>query len=250
MTENAVRLQKFLAECGVASRRASEELIAEGRVAVNGVTARIGQTVTPGADRVTLDGAAVGVTEEKVYLLLNKPRNCVTTARDTHGRRTVLECVRGLNSRVFPVGRLDFDVEGALLLTNDGELAFRLMHPRFEVEKVYLAWVVGAVTPEAVRRLESGVRLEDGMTSPAKAAVLNGGPKTSLIRLTIHEGRKHEVKRMCAAVGHPVHALRRVEFAGLPVEGLRPGEWRCLTADEVARLRALTEEEAPRSPTP
>ncbi|HOC72379.1 MAG TPA: pseudouridine synthase, partial [Candidatus Hydrogenedentes bacterium] len=200
MTENAVRLQKFLAECGVASRRASEGLIEAGRVAVNGVTARVGQTVTPGVDRVTLDGAAVGETEEKVYLLLNKPLNCVTTARDTHGRRTVLECVRGLTSRVFPVGRLDFDVEGALLLTNDGELAFRLTHPRFEVEKVYLAWVLGAVTPEAARRLEAGVRLEDGMTSPAKVAVLNGGPKTSLIRLTIHEGRKHEVKRMCAAV--------------------------------------------------
>ena len=244
MTENAVRLQKFLAECGVASRRASEGLIEAGRVAVNGATARVGQTVTPGVDRVTLDGAAVGAAEEKVDLLLNKPRNSVTTARDTHGRRTVLECVRGLSSRVFPVGRLDFDVEGALLLTNDGELAFRLTHPRFEVEKVYLAWVLGPVTTEAVRRLEAGVRLEDGMTSPARVAVLNSGPKTSLIRLAIHEGRKHEVKRMCAAVGHPVHALRRVEFAGLPVEGLRPGEWRCLTDAEVGHLHALTAERA------
>jgi len=234
-----VRLQKYLAECGVASRRASEELIGGGRVTVNGATARLGQTIDPAADAVAVDGRPVAQAHEKVYIVLNKPRNCVTTAKDTHGRRTVLDCVRGLDARVYPVGRLDCDVEGVLLLTNDGELAFRLIHPSYEVEKVYLAWVQGRVGDDAVRRLERGVRLEDGMTSPAKAAVLNSCTKSSLLRLTLHEGRKREVKRMCEAVGHRVQTLQRIEFAGIQADGLRPGEWRTLTPEEVAGLAKL-----------
>ncbi|MBW7864056.1 MAG: rRNA pseudouridine synthase [Candidatus Hydrogenedens sp.] len=234
-----VRLQKYLAECGVASRRASEELIASGRVTVNGAPACLGQTVDPAADAVAVDGKPLAEAGQKIYIVLNKPPNCVSTARDTHGRRTVLDCVRGLDTRVYPVGRLDYDVEGVLLLTNDGELAFRLIHPSYEVEKVYLAWVQGRVGDDAVQRLEKGVRLEDGMTAPAGAAVLNAGARTSLLRLTLHEGRKHEVKRMCGAVGHRVQSLRRIAFAGIQADDLRPGEWRTLTPEEVAGLARL-----------
>ncbi len=233
-----VRLQKYLAECGVASRRASEALISAGRVSVNGVTATLGQSVDPDADRVAVDGRELG-TDDKVYLVLNKPRNVVTTAKDTHGRRTVLDCVHSTSARVFPVGRLDFDVEGVLLLTNDGELSHRLIHPKFGIEKEYLAWVRGRMEAAAATRLAQGVELEDGPTAPAKVSVLETRSGNSLVRLIIHEGRKREVKRMCDAVGHPVQTLRRISFAGIEVNGLRPGEWRNLTEQEVAGLKAL-----------
>jgi pseudouridine synthase len=233
-----VRLQKYLAECGVASRRASEALISAGRVSVNGVTATLGQSVDPAVDRVAVDGREPGA-DEKVYLVLNKPRNVVTTAKDTHGRRTVLDCVHSTDTRLFPVGRLDFDTEGVLLLTNDGELAFRLIHPKFGIEKEYLAWVRGKMDATAARRLEEGVELEDGPTAPAKVSVLESRTGNSLVKLVIHEGRKREVKRMCDAVGHPVQSLRRITFADIEVNGMRPGEWRNLTAKEVAGLKAL-----------
>ena len=233
-----VRLQKYRAECGVASRRASELLISEGRVSVNGVTATLGQSVDPAVDCVAVDGRVLGA-DEKVYIVLNKPRNVVTTASDTHGRRTVLDCVHSTDTRLFPVGRLDYDVEGVLLLTNDGELAFRLIHPKFEIEKEYLAWVRGKMEPAAAARLEQGVELEDGPTAPAKASVLESRSGNSLVRLIIHEGRKREVKRMCDAVGHPVQTLRRITFAGIQANGMRPGEWRNLTLKEVAALKAL-----------
>lgn len=237
----SVRLQKFLSECGVASRRASEQLITEGRVRVNGAVATIGSSVEPGADAVTVDGRAVGRAEKRVYILLNKPRGTVTTASDTHGRRTVLDCLDGIDERVFPVGRLDMDVEGVLLLTNDGDLAHRLMHPSHGVEKVYQATVEGLVTEEALARLRQGVMLEDGMTAPAGATLIaherNG---RSRIELTLHEGRKREVKRMCAAVGHPVVSLKRIAFANLMGGHLRPGEWRHLTLQEVRLLQRLT----------
>ena len=213
-------------------------LISAGRVSVNGVTATLGQSVDPDADRVAVDGRELG-TDDKVYLVLNKPRNVVTTAKDTHGRRTVLDCVHSTNARVFPVGRLDFDVEGVLLLTNDGELAHRLIHPKFEIEKEYLAWVRGRMEAAAAARLAQGVELEDGPTAPAKVSVLETRSGNSLVRLVIHEGRKREVKRMCDAVGHPVQTLRRISFAGIDVDGMRPGEWRNLTPEEVAALKVL-----------
>jgi pseudouridine synthase len=177
--------------------------------------------------------------EAPVYVILNKPKDTVTSARDTHGRKTVIDCVEGVSARVFPVGRLDVDVEGALLLTNDGELAFRLMHPKYQVEKVYLATVTGEVTREALARIEEGVPLEDGPTATAKARIVNKRQGTTLLRLTLHEGRKREVKRMCAALGHPVRELQRVSIAGITAKGLRPGEWRYLTPHEVATLRRV-----------
>ena len=235
------RLQKYLADCGVASRRASEELILAGRVRVNGAVAQLGCSIDPGVDEVLLDGQTVAPDETKVYIVLNKPSHTVTTSKDTHGRRTVLECVQGTKARVFPVGRLDMDVEGALLLTNDGELAHRLLHPRYRVDKVYLAQVRGAMTPETISKLERGVKLEDGLTAPAKVAVLNSGPHATRVRLVLREGRKREVKRMLTAVGHPVKRLERVSFAGISAQGLRPGEWRYLTPCEITSLRATVQ---------
>jgi pseudouridine synthase len=233
-----MRLQRYLAGCGVASRRNAEKLVESGRVAVNGVVAKLGETIDPEKDVVTCDGKPVHP-EAPVYVILNKPKDTVTSACDTHGRKTVIDCVEGVSARVFPVGRLDVDVEGALLLTNDGELAFRLMHPKYQVEKVYLATVTGEVTREALARIEEGVPLEDGPTAPAKARIVNKRQETTLLRLTLHEGRKREVKRMCAALGHPVRELQRVSIAGITAKGLRPGEWRYLTPHEVAALRRV-----------
>ncbi len=231
-----IRLQKYLAECGVASRRASEQLITAGRVQVNGAPATLGQSIDPDHDEVAVDGAPLA-RDEKVYVVLNKPAGVITTAKDTHGRATVLECVEGVKARVYPVGRLDMDVEGVLLFTNDGDLAHRLMHPRYGIDKEYHAVVLGRVTPEILRRMEAGVRLDDGMAVAVRAAILQSSPGRSRIRLTLREGRKHEVKRLCAAVGHPVRSLRRTAFCGITAEGLRPGEWRYLDLEEIQRLR-------------
>jgi 23S rRNA pseudouridine2605 synthase len=228
-----MRLNAYLARTGVASRRGADELIKTGRVRVNGVRGELNTFVEEG-DVVDLDGRLL-VPQALAYVLLNKPAGVVTTARDPHGRPTVVELVQH-ESRVVPVGRLDADTTGALLLTNDGELAHRLAHPRYEVEKVYEAQVEGEPSTDAVARLERGVQLEDGWTAPARIRRL--GP--SRIELSIHEGRKHQVKRMLEAVGHPVRRLHRSRYAGLGIEGVEPGHWRELTTDEVESLRELT----------
>lgn len=234
--QEQMRLQKYLAACGVASRRQAEAIINEGRVTVNGQTASIGLVVDPRRDAVAVDGKPVAA-EQKVYVLLNKPSGCVTSARDTHGRKTVLDCLRGLEERVFPVGRLDMDVEGVLILTNDGELAYRLTHPRYEVKKVYVAKVPGSISPETLKQLESGVVVDGKKTAPARARVLKPGKRHSILQLELHEGRKREVKRMCAAVGHPVETLTRVSMGGVSAKGLEPGQWRRLAPEEIAQLR-------------
>jgi pseudouridine synthase len=228
-----VRLNAYLARAGVASRRGSEELIRAGRVRVNGEVAGLATFVEAG-DRVELDGTELAP-EPLAHLLLHKPAGVVTTARDPQGRPTVVGLV-GHARRVVPVGRLDVDTTGALVLTNDGPLAHRLAHPRYEVDKVYEAEVEGDPDDEALRRLAEGVELDDGLTAPAQARRL--GP--SRLELTLHEGRKHQVKRMCEAVGHPVRRLHRSRYAGLTVDDLAPGEWRELTAAEVGALRAAT----------
>jgi 23S rRNA pseudouridine2605 synthase len=228
-----MRLNAYLARTGVASRRGADELIKRGRVRVNGVTAGLNTFVGEG-DVVDLDGRLL-LPQTLAYVLLHKPAGVVTTARDPHGRPTVVDLVEHA-SRVVPVGRLDADTTGALLLTNDGELAHRLAHPRYEVEKVYEAEVEGEPSDEALAALERGVELDDGPTAPARARRL--GP--SLVELSIHEGRKHQVKRMLEAVGHPVTRLHRSRYAGLTVDGLGPRQWRELTDDEVAALRELT----------
>jgi 23S rRNA pseudouridine2605 synthase len=231
-----MRLQQYLARCGVASRRAAEALIVAGRIEVNGCIAEVGQSIDPASDVVAYNGQRVQ--EEKfVYILLNKARDVVTSAADTHGRATVVDCLHGVEARVFPVGRLDMDVQGALLLTNDGEMAHRLMHPSYETPKVYMATVRGQISPQTIAVLEHGVVLEDGPTAPAGVHVVNADTHATTLRLTLHEGRKHEVKRMCDAVGHRVIELRRMSFAGLTTRGLRPGQWRYLAAEEIAALQ-------------
>ena len=225
-----MRLNAWLARAGVASRRGADELIKAGRVTVNGQPGRL-NTFVESRDRVELDGRRLQL-QKQAYVLLHKPAGVVTTARDPHGRPTVVGLV-GHPARVVPVGRLDADTTGALLLTNDGELAHRLAHPRYEVDKVYLAEVDGDPSRETLARLEQGVELEDGRTAPARARRLGPGR----VELVLHEGRKHQVKRMCAAVGHPVHSLHRREYAGLTVAGLEPGDSRELTPEEVEGLR-------------
>jgi pseudouridine synthase len=227
-----VRLNAYLARAGVASRRRADELIKQGRVRVNAQPGQLNTRVQRG-DEVEVDGRRV-VLQRLAYVLLNKPAGVVTTARDPHGRRTVVDLVRH-EARLAPVGRLDADTTGALLLTNDGPLAHRLGHPRYEVEKVYVADVEGEPSDAALRALAAGVDLEDGRTAPARARLLE--PRQ--IELAIHQGRKHQVKRMCAAVGHPVERLHRSRYAGLGVDGLGPGEWRELAPAEVEGLRRL-----------
>jgi 23S rRNA pseudouridine2605 synthase len=228
-----MRLNAYLARTGVASRRGADELIKTGRVRVNGVRGELNTFVKEG-DVVDLDGRLL-VPQRLAYVLLHKPAGVVTTAHDPHGRPTVVELVEH-DSRVVPVGRLDADTTGVLLLTNDGELAHRLAHPRYEVEKVYEAEVDGEPTDEALANLAAGVELDDGRTAPAHVRRL--GP--SRVELSIHEGRKHQVKRMLEAVGHPVTGLHRSRYAGLTLDRLGPGEWRELTPEEVDRLRAAT----------
>ena len=226
-----MRLNAYLARAGAASRRGAEDLIRAGRVRVNGEVAGLATFVEP-RDTVEVDGRPIEP-EPLTYVLLHKPAGVVTTARDPQGRATVVGLV-GHDRRVVPVGRLDADTTGALLLTNDGPLAHRLMHPRYEVNKVYEAEVEGEPSDEALAQLAEGIELDDGRTAPARVRSL--GP--SLVELTIHEGRKHQVKRMLQAVGHPVCRLHRSRYAGLTLDGLAPGEWRALTPGEVANLRA------------
>jgi 23S rRNA pseudouridine2605 synthase len=225
-----MRLNAYLARAGVASRRAADDLIKAGRVQVNGAPGQLNTYVHRG-DRVEVDGNAV-VPQRLAYLLLHKPAGTLTTARDPRGRPTVVDLI-DVPERVVPIGRLDADTTGALLLTNDGPLAHRLAHPRYGVEKVYEAEVEGQPGGDALDRLEEGVELEDGRTAPARARLLT----PSTIELVLHEGRKHQVKRMCEAVGHPVRRLHRSRYAGLTVEGLEPGAWRELEPSEVDRLR-------------
>ena len=228
-----MRLNAYLARAGVASRRGADELIKAGRVRVNGEPGALNTFVETG-DRVELDGREL-TPQRLAYVLLHKPAGVVTTASDPHGRRTVVDLVADHGKRLVPVGRLDADTTGALLLTNDGELAHRLAHPRYEVEKVYEAEVEGEPSDTAIARLERGIELEDGRTAPAAARLLT----RTQVELAVHEGRKHQVKRMLAAVGHPVRRLHRRRYAGLSVEGLEPGRWRELEPFETERLRSL-----------
>ena len=228
-----MRLNAYLARAGIASRRGSDELIKAGRVTVNGAPGELNTYVDPG-DKVEVDGEPVAP-QQLTYVLLNKPPGTVTTARDPQGRPTVVQLVADVPERIVPVGRLDADTTGALLLTNDGALAHRLAHPRYGVDKVYEVDVEGEPDDEALRQLAEGVELDDGRTAPAEARRL----AASKLELTLHEGRKHQVKRMCEAVGHPVRRLHRALYAGLTVEGLEPGRWRELEPSEVKRLRTL-----------
>lgn len=229
--EEGERLQKVLARVGLGSRRTCEDLIAEERVKVNGEIAELGRRVDPEVDLVEVDGAPIGIRPGLVHYLLNKPVGTVTTASDPQGRPTVTQLVP-VEPRVFPVGRLDMDTEGLLLLTNDGELANRIAHPSHGVEKEYLVQVGSALSRAELRQLREGVELDDGLTAPAKVAVLDGG----LVRMVIHEGKNRQVRRMFDSVGHPVERLIRTRIGPISDRRLGPGQWRELSS---AELRAL-----------
>jgi 23S rRNA pseudouridine2605 synthase len=246
-----MRLAKYLAHAGVASRRSAEKLISAGRVGIGGEIVTDPAREVSEASRVTVDGRTLEGPEPRVVYAVSKPVGVVSTAKDSHGRPTVVALVPPTGLRLYPVGRLDADSSGLILLTNDGELANRLTHPRYEISKTYLARVRGRVGERALRALREGVQLEDGRTAPARARrVRGGGQSVELIELTIHEGRNRQVRRMCDAVGHPVLALERVAFGPVSLDGLPPGSHRLLGPAEVERLhtaagplqRAHTEE--------
>jgi 23S rRNA pseudouridine2605 synthase len=250
-TEMTVRLQKLIAGTGLASRRKAEALIAAGRVMVNGKTVtELGTKVDPERDHVKVDGKHLSAPQPFVYLMLNKPKNVVSTLDDPGGRTTVKDYLRGVSVRVFPVGRLDFDSEGLMLLTNNGELAQAMLHPRYHVPKTYLIKVKGVLTDEDIRNLEQGVRLDDGMTGPAQVKKVRKVEANSWLEITIREGRTHQVKRMLETVGHPVIKLLRIRMGSLSLGDLQPGEFRFLTDREANALRQLVEERVASEATP
>jgi len=233
-----IRINKYLSLCGVTSRRGAERLIKEQRVALNAETVTVlGTMIDPENDVVKVDGTEVKPVLRKVYLAMNKPRMTMTTLHDPFRRRTVLHHLKRLEHRVYPVGRLDYDVEGLLLLTNDGDLAFRLTHPRYKVTKVYEAMVQGKFSAEGVKLSKAGIKLEDGAIGRAEVSILGFVRDQSRIRLVLTEGRKREVKQLCKKVGHPVERLCRVEFGDIQLKGLKSGQWRYLTSGEVTRLQ-------------
>lgn len=239
-SRNTIRLQKIISQAGVASRRAAEKLIEEGRVTVNGETVReMGTKADPTRDDIRVDGRRIKSAERSRYILLNKPAGYVTTRSDPQRRRTVIDLLHGVKEYVYPVGRLDYDTQGILLLTNDGDLAAKLTHPRHEVDRTYEAYVSGMPDDEAIERLRRGIPLDGRRTRPADVVLVNKGRRVGagVLIITIREGRNRQVRRMFEAVGHPVQSLRRIRFGPLGDSGLKPGEWRDLSEVEVEKLK-------------
>ena len=236
-----MRLAKYLARAGLASRRRAEELIWQGRVAVNGEINKLPQTQVSDSDEIKVDGNTISGLEKKQYIILNKPPGYISTVRDTHGRSTVTGLVENVKERLYPVGRLDADTSGVLLMTNDGELAYRLTHPRYEIEKVYHARVKGIPSKGTLAAIRKGIYIEGEKTAPAGSKLLysDDSKKEALLEITLTEGKKRQVKKMCKEIGHPVIRLKRVSFAGLDAENLEEGAYRFLTEKEVKHLYRL-----------
>jgi 23S rRNA pseudouridine2605 synthase len=236
------RLQKVMAQAGIASRRKSEELIVKGKVKVNGVVVTELGTRVSSTDQVEVEGIQI-VKEENVYYLLYKPKGVISTANDDKGRKTVMDFFPHIEERIFPVGRLDYDTSGVIILTNDGDFSYQMTHPKFEIKKTYIAKVKGIPSRDNLRKLERGIELEDGMTAPAnvKMQSMDKKSQTAIVEITIHEGRNRQVRRMFDAIGCPVDSLKREEFAILSTRGLNAGEARELTLHEVKQLRVLAE---------
>lgn len=242
MKTQTVRLQKYLAACGIASRRKAEELIAAGKVKVNGRVAEIGQSVNPGRDKVAVGGRTVSLRENKVYIMLNKPRGYVTTLSDEYGRKTVKDLTKGVGERVFPVGRLDKDSEGLLIMTNDGELSNLLTHPSSNVNKTYRVTVEGGVTEQLTEKLSAGVVIDGKRTRPCDVFVMEKKPDRTVLGFIIHEGRNRQIRKMCETVGLNVLRLKRTEIAGIKLGGLKVGDWRELNERELSRLQNVSKQ--------
>ncbi|HAK89093.1 MAG TPA: pseudouridine synthase [Nitrospiraceae bacterium] len=230
------RIQKILAMAGIASRRKAEEFIIEGRVTVNGKTAVLGAKADPSKDHIKVDGKLITRSEPKVYLMFNKPAGVVTSLSDPEGRPTVKDFLKGIKYRVFPVGRLDYDSEGLLLMTNDGDLAYSLLHPSKKIPKIYLVKAQGIIDEAVMESLRRGVRLEDGLTAPAKVKRVRQTGNNTWVEITIYEGRKRQIRRMLEKVGHSVIKLRRISISGLKLGDLKQGEMRRLTIEEIKNL--------------
>lgn len=234
-----MRLAQYLARAGVASRRQAEELIVQGKVRVNGiVVTELGSKVEPNIDQVEFDGQVLH-SEGKVYILLNKPAGYISAVYDPQGRPVVVDLLPDIHERIYPVGRLDYDAEGLLLLTNDGDFTNLMIHPRYKINKRYQVWVKGKVKPEDISRLQKGILLEDGLTAPAQVEVFKNVQGESILEIVIHEGRKRQIKRMCAEIGHPVLRLQRTAFSFLTLQGVKPGNYRYLNSAEVKKLTLL-----------
>jgi len=236
MEPEKMRLQKYLALCGVASRRMAETIIRSGRVTVDGQVANAMGLTVDGSQQVTVDGKLIAPEEHKVYILLHKPEGYVSTVKDPEGRPTVMSLLGQWKERVYPVGRLDYDSSGLLMLTNDGELAHRLTHPRHEVSKCYLALVEGIPSGHILNELRRGVMLDGRRTAPAEVTCTPLGEWASEIEMVIHEGRNRQIRRMCESIGHPVKALKRIAIGGLSLGELPEGEWRLATKDDLDKM--------------
>lgn len=231
-----MRLQKFLAHAGIASRRAAEDIIKQGRVSVNGnIVTDMGVTVS-NADTIFLDGKIVKNEEEKEYIMLNKPTGYVSSAKDQFGRPTVLDLISDTDKRLYPVGRLDYDTSGLILLTNDGDFTYKLTHPRHEIDKVYEALITGIPAATEIERLETGIVIEEYLTSPAKLFIKNIQGNNALVEITIHEGKNRQVRKMCTAIGHEVLTLKRISIGPIALKGLPEGKWRKLSQAEIISL--------------
>lgn len=232
-----VRLQKYMAEAGVASRRKCEEMIAAGLVEVDGqIVTELGTKIS-GKETVKVNGKVIRQEQQKVYILLNKPVGYISTARDQFSRKTVLDLVDTVKERIYPVGRLDYDTSGLLLLTNDGELANKMTHPKHEVPKVYRAMILGSIDDEAIGRLQAGIEIEDYTTAPAKVRVIDTDKKNTVVEITIHEGRNRQVRKMFEVLDYPVLRLKRVAIGPLTIDGIEEGKWRYLRKNEIDRLK-------------
>lgn len=231
------RLQKILSKCGIASRRKAEEMILESRVKVNGVTATLGMKADLEKDHIKVNGKLIRSFEPRAYLIFNKPNKCITSMYDPEGRPTVKDFLKGVKANVFPVGRLDYDSEGLLIMTNDGELANAILHPKNKISKTYLVKIGGVLEDKDILKLGGGIKLEDGVTAPAKIKKIKKTGVNSWIEITIHEGRKRQIRRMLERLGYPVLKLKRIKINGLELVKLPPGAFRYLTSEEIKRLK-------------
>ena len=237
MDDKGIRLQKYIADCGVASRRRGEELILQGKVSVNGKTiTELGVKVIKGKDVVAVEGKEIVLKNKNIYIMLNKPEGYITTADEQYGRLSVMDLIIDVEQRVFPVGRLDMDTSGLLILTNDGDFAYKLTHPKHNIKKKYIAEVKGIPDAIKLNKFRKGLQLEDCVTAPAEIRIVAAKNKSSIVEITIHEGKNRQIRKMCAVIGHPVIRLKRIEIGKLGLKDLQEGKWRYIKKEEIKLL--------------